>query len=183
MSFSTNMNQSSFQISGSRVAAVGSTGATQQIDIGTLMMLLQLERTGNIDKQLGEMLGEIDARNKRVKNVSEFIDQMRKLKAEGKSDIEPVTINGVTKTAAEWATEFGISWTPVGTPSPENDPSANWEANLQNAKSLIDSLNNDSQVMNVRMQNLIEKRNNAFEMASKFMATNNQSVQSVIRNL
>ncbi len=57
------------------------------------------------------------------------------------------------------------------------------EANIQNVKSAIDMLNNDSQLANIKLQNLLEKRNNAFEMASKVMATNNQSVQSVLRNL
>jgi hypothetical protein len=44
-------------------------------------------------------------------------------------------------------------------------------------------LNNDSQMDNIKLQNLLEKRGNAFEMATKVMDTNNQTVQSVIRNL
>jgi hypothetical protein len=36
---------------------------------------------------------------------------------------------------------------------------------------------------NIKLQNILEKRNNAFEMASKVMDTNNQSLQSIVRNL
>jgi len=36
---------------------------------------------------------------------------------------------------------------------------------------------------NIKLQNLLEKRGNAFEMATKVMATNNESIKSVLRNL
>ncbi|MDR1534540.1 MAG: hypothetical protein LBU64_05505 [Planctomycetota bacterium] len=43
--------------------------------------------------------------------------------------------------------------------------------------------NNDSQMDNIKLRNLLEKRGNAFEMATKVLDTNNQSIQSALRNL
>ncbi|MDL2263276.1 leucine-rich repeat protein [Synergistaceae bacterium OttesenSCG-928-I11] len=55
----------------------------------------------------------------------------------------------------------------------------NWDAIM----SRIDTLNNDSQIENIKLQNLLEKRTNAFEMATRVMDTNNESIQSILRNL
>lgn len=172
---------SSLSASGGRFNLVDSSGQVQSLDLGTLILMLQLERANGLDKQLGEIINEMNGRNQKIKNLNEFIEQARKLKAEGKGDDAEVTINGVKKSAAEWAKELGVTWTPVkGT---KEEIAAKWDTNLQNLKTALEMQNTDSQQTSLKMQNLLEKRNNVFEMASKVMATNNTSVQSIIRNL
>lgn len=159
---------------------IDANGNRVAVDLGTMLMLLQLDRTAVADRQIGDMLGEINDRNTLLKSMTEFMSQMRKLKAEGKGN-ELITINGKTLMADVWMKEFGLPWTDIT--GDKNKKDACWDANIQAVKGRVDMLNNDSQMANIRLQNLVEKRNNAFELASKVMATNNQSVQSTIRNL
>ncbi len=166
------------------------------------MMMLNLEQTSNLDRQIADQIGEIQTRNSKIKAATEVLTTLRSLKSQGKDDgyadmslsgatSVNITVDGVTKPLqgkGSWCEELGVNYTDMvgGRPS-DKDKAKIWddkaEANIQNVKSAIDMLNNDSQLANIKLQNLLEKRNNAFEMASKVMATNNQSVQSVVRNL
>jgi hypothetical protein len=174
------------------------SGKAQQVDLGTLMMTLNLNRTENLDKQIALQLEDIQNRNNLIKELTEFLSAARQAKASGRDDAANVTMNGgthplggtgsTTGDANSWATKYGVSWTDVGAGRPSGkDDAAAWDArfdaNIANIKSKIDTLNNDSQMDNIKLQNLLEKRGNAFEMASKVMDTNNQSVQATIRNL
>ena len=166
---------------------IGSDGKPQTVDLGTLMMMLNIERTENIDQQVAIQLSEMQDRNKLLTEMTEFLSQLRTNKSKG---IAPsnYTINGVTKTEKEWAAYFGISYTTITynrpTDSKEADKwNAQFDANINAVKGKIDTLNNDSQMDNIKLQNLLEKRGNAFEMATKVMATNNESIKSVLRNL
>jgi hypothetical protein len=174
------------------------SGKTQQVDLGTLMMMLNLDRTENLDKQIALQLDDIQKRNDLIKELTEFLSAARKAKAGGSDDANNVTMNGethplggtgnATSEANSWSAKYGISWSDVGGGRPsDKDKAATWDAkfdaNIANIKSKIDTLNNDSQMDNIKLQNLLEKRGNAFEMASKVMDTNNQSVQATVRNL
>lgn len=176
-------------------------GVSQAVDLGTLMMMLNLDQTSNLDRQIADQIGEIQTRNGKIKASTEVLTTLRNLKSQGLDDGDPgnlsnsstvkITVDGVTKYLqgpGSWCEELGINYTDIAGHRPKKDADAKvWddkmEANIQNVKSAIDMLNNDSQLANIKLQNLLEKRNNAFEMASKVMATNNQSVQSVVRNL
>ncbi|MDR3210697.1 MAG: hypothetical protein LBU79_02125, partial [Planctomycetota bacterium] len=89
-----------------------------------------------------------------------------------------------------FAKDFGITWADVGKARADQSGDTakqtwdtKFEGNISNIKAKIETLNSDSQMDNIKLQNLLEKRNNAFEMATKVLDTNNQSVESVIRNL
>ena len=170
-----------------------SYGKQQQVDLGTLMMMLNLNRTENLDKQIALQLADIQKRNDLIKSLTEFLSQARAFKAAGTDDDSQITINGVSKALGgsasdSFAKDFGISWTDVGAGRSGSDADkqkwdATFDANINNIKSKIDTLNNDSQMDNIKLQNLLEKRSNAFEMATKVLDSNNQSIQSVLRNL
>jgi hypothetical protein len=186
---------SSISYSGGGFYVTDSTGNPQQVDLGTLMMMLNLDRTENLDKQIALQLEDIQKRNDQIKTLTEFLAQARAFKAAGTDDDIKITINGVTKAMGgsasdSWAKDLGITWTDVGTgraSQSSNDAKTAWDgkfdANINAIKGKIDALNNDSQMDNIKLQNLLEKRGNAFEMATKVMDTNNQTVQSIIRNL
>jgi hypothetical protein len=178
-------------------------GKAQQVDLGTLMMMLNLNRTETLDKKIALQLDDIQKRNDLVRNLTEFLSQARTFKADGTDDncniTLTITTNGVTSTvtkpmggnaADSFAKDFGITWADVGTgrASQSGDTAkqtwdTKFDGNIGNIKSKIETLNSDSQMDNIKLQNLLEKRNNAFEMATKVLDTNNQSVESVIRNL
>jgi hypothetical protein len=181
-------------------------GNAQQVDLGTLMMMLNLDRTQNLDNQIALQLEDIQKRNDLIKALTDFLSQARSLKTGGKDDNTggtanqlTLTVNGQTMTKYvggtssgedSWAKYFGLDtgWAdPTGNRPTDKDQAAawdaKWDANIANIKSKIDTLNNESQMDNIKLQNLLEKRSNSFEEASKVMATNNESNASVIRNL
>ena len=187
----------SVQASGGVFTVTDAKGQKQQVDLGTLMMMLNLNRTENLDNQIAIQLSEIQDRNKTLTQLTEFMAWCRAQKGAGNDDGSPtagakLTINGETKPCqgpGSWAEQLGIQWTDVyqsrGDKSGDKLAKWNgeWDANINNIKGKIDMLNNDSQMDNIKLQNLLEKRGNAFEMATKVMQTNNQSVQSILRNL
>ena len=183
-------------------------GNIQQVDLGALMMMLNLDRTQNLDRQIAIQLDAIQKRNDTMKTLTAMLEMARGKKAEGANDDFKdgngawhgwnLASGGVTKpiwkssgdaAGSSWAEEMGITWTNVmgdGRPKDKDKAAqfdAQWDANINAIKGKIDMLNNDSQMDNIKLQNLLEKRGNSFEMASKVMDTNNQSVQAVIRNL
>ena len=182
----------SVQASGGVFTVFDAQGNSKQVDLGTLMMMLNLQRTENLDTQIAIKLSEIQDRNNLLKSMTELMAAMRKAKADGNGDQTPVTINGKTQPLWKWMDELGL--TPaagrvehIGKRPDNKDKAAEWDAkwdaNINAIKARIDGLNNDSQMSNIQLQNLLEKRGNAFEMATKVMSTNNQSIQSVLRNL
>jgi hypothetical protein len=189
------MSVNSVSYSGGGFYVTDSTGNRQQVDLGTLMMMLNLDRTENLDKQIALQLEDIQKRNNTIKTLTEFLAKAREAKASGKDDDANITINGVTKPMGgsatnSWAIDLGIDWSDVGSERAKQsskDDKATWDttfdANISNIKGKIDTLNNDSQMDNIKLQNLLDKRGNAFEMATKVLDSNNQTVQSVIRNL
>jgi hypothetical protein len=198
------MSVNSVSYSGGGFYVTDSAGKQQQVDLGTLMMMLNLDRTENLDKQIAIQLEEIQKRNSTIKTLTEFLSLARQSKASGWDDgctsganshdgRGQMTINGVTKSIqgpSGWAEELGITWTDVqwerGHWSSDSDKQkwdGEWDANINALKGKIDTLNNDSQMDNIKLQNLLDKRGNAFEMATKVLDSNNQTVQSVIKNL
>jgi hypothetical protein len=189
------MSVNSVSYSGGGFYVTDSAGKQQQVDLGTLMMMLNLDRTENLDKQIALQLEEIQKRNTQIKTLTEFLAAARKAKADGTDDNASITINGKTKPMGgsatdSWAIDLGIDWSDVGRERAyysSKDDKAKWDAtfdaNISNIKGKIDTLNNDSQMDNIKLQNLLDKRGNAFEMATKVLDSNNQTVQSVIRNL
>lgn len=181
---------------------LGSGDDARKMSLGTLMMMLNLERTNNLDLQVETYANDIIKRNTKINQLTEFMAECRRLQAEGWADgtnsgqTFKLTIDGVTKNLwvgeNSWAKELGITWTQhdkyAGGKKPEGDSYIQawnqvWEANISTIKSKIDVLNNDSQVENIKLQNIMEKRSNAFEAATQVMSTDNDSIKSILRNL
>lgn len=160
----------------------GADGKKQSVDLGTLLMMLNIDRVNNLDKQIEDIVNEIQARNALIEDLTFFMSECRSRKASDGS------FNAFTKVKAPSGTSCSELWDDLGPKWSNNtkDKStkeASWDANINAIKSKIDTLNNDSQMDNIKLQNLLEKRSNSFEMATKVMDTNNQSLQSILRNL
>ncbi len=57
------------------------------------------------------------------------------------------------------------------------------DANIENAQSALNLLNNDSETASLQLQNLTEKRANSLQQASNLMSSANSSSQSILGNL
>jgi len=227
------MSVGSVQASGGIFTVTDANGQQQRVDLGTLMMMLNLQRTENLDQQIAIQLEEIKERNDLITQLTEFMAACRKAKADGTQSVPPkvdetklnklekelndlkaksnpnqkdidkkqqeydkekTKVDAAKAEAAKFtnfdkmAEDLGIPWSSISGGKPSNkDKAAEWDTkwseNINNIKSKIDMLNNDSQMDNIKLQNLLEKRGNSFEMATKVMDTNNQSIQSILRNL
>ena len=179
------MSIGSVQASGGLFILTDAKGVSQQVDLGTLMLMLNLDRTKNLDDQIAMQLDEIQKRNAVLSELTAFMAECRRRKTEDPNNFHFVGVPGPNgRTFSEmWNAEVGAKlWQGTSSTDPKVRDAC-WDADINAVKGKIDMLNNDSQMANIKLQNLLEKRNNAFEMATKVMDTNNQSIQAIIRNL
>ncbi len=210
----------------------GPDGKPVQADLGTIMMMVNMKRTENLDKQVALQLDDIQKRNAVISAMTEAMAKARQAMQEGGRDLVKVwkeygleitmdrneakkgvgylnlwndpavylvltcetlhddqgkyyikdPMTGKEISLREFAKNYDVAWTDADSDDDKTRKSA-WESNIANLKSRTDVLNNDSQMDNIKLQNVLEKRNNSFEMCTKVMQTNNSSVQSVLRNL
>ena len=168
----------------------GSDGKSRAVDMGTLMMMVNVEYVDLMDVQLEIQIEVMENRNFEIQAATEVMSRLRTAKSNGESpDNIIVTVGDTKKTIKEWCSYLGISYTEgVGSrPGSDSDKQNTWdskvEANIQNIKSAIDLLNNDSQIDSIRLQDLMEKRSDALEKASNLMSSRNDALESLNRNL
>ncbi len=179
----------------------GSDGTTHVVDMGTLMLQVNVEYVDMMDAQLELQVEVMEDRNFQIKAATEVLTQLRSLKTSGTDDGNPtdfsdaetlyITVDGVTKVLqgeGSWIEYLGIDYTDVNGNRPSNDDDADtWdarmEANIQNVKSAIDLLNNDSEIDSIKLQDLMDKRSNAVEQASNLMKSRNEALESLNNNL
>jgi len=58
-----------------------------------------------------------------------------------------------------------------------------WDQFIQNIKSFVDTNNNDSQLMMVRLQDIQQKRDNAFELVSNLIKKLGQVDEQIIQGM
>ncbi len=165
-------------------------GKSRAVDMGTLMMMVNVEYVDVMDVQLEQQIEVMEDRNFQIKAATEVMSQLRTAKSAGSNpDNISITVDDTTKTLKDWCAYLGISYTSgVGSrPGSGSDKQNTWdskvEANIQNVKSAIDLLNNDSQIDSIRLQDLMEKRSNALQKASNLMSSRNDALESLNRNL
>ncbi len=242
---------------------IGADGQALEADLGTLMMMVSMKRTDNLDNQIALQLDDIQKRNAIIGAMTDAMNKARQAKQDQGKDspnlisVKPADpskfepdetwkisspykvetklgpdgkmqyivnpgnmsledfkkkavnheltpqpvfehlipdpkepykytvrdpISGEELTLRQFAKRYDIPWKNIDNGKDKNAKD-DWDANIANIKSRIDILNNDSQMANIKLQNVLEKRNNSFEMCTKVMQTNNSSVQSILRNL
>lgn len=163
----------------------------QKMDLGTLMMMLQLDRTKELDKQIEDQMNEITQRNNKLKTLNDLLAKMRKMKGDGSDDDGSITLGNTTKSlwrgtdnqgTGSWAKEFGISWTDINGGASRKTRDGQWDVNIENLKGVIDGINSDSQLSMIRLQSLIDKRNQAYEMASNTLQKVGQNLDKLTGN-
>jgi hypothetical protein len=160
------------------------TGVWTLMDLATL---LGLQRSNVMDQQIAAALEIINQRNETIKRITKLIEEMRTAKAHHERIDKNVAIDGRSRTIEGWCKQFGITITSVpATGSTPAEIAANekiWDTNIEAAKSILDALNNDSQIDNVKLQNLLDKRNNSFESSNKIATNSEASLKLLLQNL
>ncbi len=163
----------------------------QALDLGQLMMQINIERTELIDSQLADQMAEVQERNQQLKALTDLMAMCRQMKAE-KSATNDDNAAGQTfelpgyegaKTVSQWFAEFGMTETDVNPNDSTEEWEAEWDANIQTIKGAIDSLNSDSQLAMTRLQSLMNKRNQAYETVSDVLQKDQKTRDSIVGNL
>jgi hypothetical protein len=160
----------------------------EKFDLGQLMMELQLDMTTQIDRQIADQMAEIKDRNEELSNLNDLLASMRKFKEEGKDDDTgtTVTIGEETKTMwrgdDSWADEYGIEWTDINGGASSATQQKQWDANIEAVKGKIDSLNSESQLDMIRLQSLMDKRNQRYEQASNTLQKDQKTRDTIVGN-
>jgi hypothetical protein len=184
-------------------SVTNSAGQVKNVDLGTLMAMLQIDHTKSLDDSITDKMGDIKARNTQLSQMTEFLSELRKLKAEGRDDGDrnsvhsnvELSIDGISKPlkgpGASWASEFGLQsqWTDViGTRDDKRGDdlskwNSEWDANISLLKNRLDTLNSDSQRDMVELQQLMDKRGTAMDEARRGLEASRTPYASIIRNL
>jgi hypothetical protein len=163
------------------------------LDLGQLMMQISIDRTELIDTQLAIQMQDAQDKNKQLKALNELMAQCRKFKANQSAENDDnaagtaFTLPGYEdegpKQVGEWFKEFGLPETDVDPSDSKEEWEAEWDANIQTIKGAIDSLNSDSQLAMTRLQSLMNKRNQSYEMVSDVLQKDQKTRDSIIGNL
>lgn len=165
---------------GQEGAPISSAGDTyymdgKQYDMESLLMALQMERAENLDAQLMDQANAIKKKNELLAQANAALVAARKAKNDKKATWEP----------AEYK-NFIDNHYPEGRDNTGNDTFHNdkeWDININNLKTYIDTLNSDSQMDMVRMQSLMNKRNQSFELMTNSVSKLSKNKDSIISNI
>lgn len=183
------------------------------MSLGAIMMYLNIELTNTLDEQIATKVSIIQGRNEQMRFLSEITDYCRRLKASVEDEQPDVTaekefsftftVDGESKTITlplqnnetdkkdSWVEYMGWDWKNVENVK-ENKMddekkiqklNSEWDVNISMLTGKMDVLNADSQMDNIELQDLLDKRSNAFQMASQVLDSDSQNMSEIIRNL
>ncbi len=156
----------------------------QDMDLQGLIMAIESRRADLLDKQLADQVNQ-------TKKLNETIDLANKMLAYARTQQSSVLKKGVSKddskvaadnmTFRQWAEQNGISLHDVNDDDLHNKNE--WAAIIENVKGHIDSLNSTSQMEIIRLQSLMNKRNQAYELMTNTLQKLSGSVDKIIDNI
>ncbi|WP_424358481.1 hypothetical protein [Methanocella sp. MCL-LM] len=126
----------------------------QKMDLGALQLMLQIDRTKALDQSIADQMAQIQDRNKQIRDYNE---QMANLTAQRAA---------LDQNDSKYKENY-----------------ASLTAQIDYLKGLIDGLNSEAQLDMIRLQSLIDKRNQAFEMASNTLQQDQKTRDSIVGNL
>jgi hypothetical protein len=162
----------------------------EKLDLGQLMMNLQLDMTIEIDRQIADQMAEIKERNEKLSLYNDILAAMRKAKSEGEkyeSHVKVTLPDGSEKSVYALREDMGYSdgWTLVGGSKNKGSTATiekQWDANIELVKGKIDSLNSESQLDMIRLQSLMDKRNQRYEQASNTLQKDQKTRDTITGN-
>ncbi len=146
----------------------------QNYNTESLIMMLQMNKVNNLDKMLMDQANQIKARNDVMREANDFLADMRGRKAADKDQ-------GLPPGYANFCAKHGIN-IPKPNPSHEEE-AAEWDANIEALKGFQDAQSSSSQMDMIRMQQIMNKRNQSFETMTNTVSKEAKTMDSIIGNL
>lgn len=141
------------------------------------IMLANIGRTQLLDNQLSDQLKDLQDKNKLLAEANKVMSDLRAARP-ADSDDDAKVPSGVV----QWARDNGVS-IPGDVAAGKSVKQAVWDQFIQNIKSFVDTNNNDSQLMMVRLQDIQQKRDNAFELVSNLIKKLGQVDEQIIQGM
>jgi hypothetical protein len=156
-------------------------------DLSTLVLAVSLERADAIEKQLVDQINVMKKRNDVLNGLTKALAALR-----GKDKQAPFDANtfdtGVPK--PDGTGTYNLKELMESEGMALKSEKGNWfwtppqcEEAIEVLKAKTDSLNSDSQVDMIRTQSLVNKRDQAFEMASNLISKDQKSKDAIVGNL
>ena len=168
----------------------------KSMDIQTMFFTIAAERSELIQQQMVDQANAMKSNNAKINTANRILSTLRSSSAEYSKDgvrseqLFDASTEKLTgdMTYKEWMEKEGIptggkgndwKWAKGGGDGNPDD----YAVVLENVKGYIDSLNSNSQLEMIRMQGLVQKHNQNFDMLSNLINKFGQTANTVIGNL
>lgn len=155
----------------------GADGMTQinisGMDIETALMAVQENRAKLLENQLNDQIAAVQARNETISKLNQLMGVVNEELGKLPSDA-----------GADYAVTFsdkGAMFTAMAMDIPQTK--GELESLREQIKAQIDSASNSQQMDMLRLQSLTNKRNEAFDVMTNFIAKMQESRSSIIGNM
>jgi hypothetical protein len=156
----------------SGIQGIGNSG---EMNLSTMFAMLQLEMASEKKSQAEEVISSIKAENEVLRQARQFLQEARTLQGQAKSNS-----NGCSNATAEMTAfnaKYDIQFDKTGNDTLHNKDE--WEINIKNLESFIESRGMDTQTKMVQLEDLMGKYNAWTQGASKTISDGNQLLQSI----
>ncbi|MBL6080044.1 hypothetical protein JMJ56_18645 [Belnapia sp. T18] len=164
-------------------------GASNQFggssNIEDLIMAVQFERGDILDQQISDQMKDVEKRNKWLQDANAAMNALRNARPnDTTSKVNPYNVeftnsDGQQESVGQWAYDNGVSsgqaWS--------DQTQAQVDQSLQSMKSAVDTANSTSQMDMVRLQGLMDKRSQAYDMISNTLQKTDKGTSDVIDKL
>ncbi|MGC8718449.1 MAG: hypothetical protein ACP5TY_00380 [Thermodesulforhabdaceae bacterium] len=166
---------------------VGSTGNTSSVSStnlnindwspDVLAFYLAIQQTQNLDQQINDKLQQIQGKQADMAKAREYLAKMKELQ-------NLAGDNGITRMPDDmkkWLNDHGISYDRTG--NDDMHSKKDWDINIEHLNAYIQNNNSSVELDMLSIQSLMNKRNQALEMASTIMKKSAELKESILRNI
>lgn len=143
------------------------------VDIQDLILMVQLNRTKQIDDQVRGQMADMMDRNEKIKALNDIMDELRKACPKDEKGTAKIP-DAVAAELKKWGIDVD--------PSKEYSKK-DFDVFIGSVKTKTDNLNTTGQMDMIRLQSLMDKRNQSFDMMTNTLSKFSKSLDSIIGNL
>jgi hypothetical protein len=168
---------------GSSLGAANALGGA--MNIPELMMAIQIERGNIMDAQIRDQMADMQKRNERLRDANAALAAMRANRPTNDKDVKDygsfTNSKGEKQSVMDFMDSNGIAIEHTG--NDQKGMQTEFDQAIANLKSAIDTVNSQSQMDMVRLQGLMDKRNQTFDVISNTLSKTGKNLDSIIGNM
>jgi cell fate (sporulation/competence/biofilm development) regulator YmcA (YheA/YmcA/DUF963 family) len=158
------------------------------MDIDTIMMTIGAERADGIEQQMVDQANAMKSRNTEISELNNVLAQVSAIQDNDTlfdANTATVMVDGKSMSVKDFFKQEGIPML-----STDAKSGADWKWGkeekaeaVQVIKGKLDSLNSDSQMDMIRLQGLVNKRDQAFDMITNLMDKFSKTMDTIVGNM